>query len=336
MTVEPGWYRDPAEPTTQRYWDGEGWIGEPLPADANPPPGPPAVTEPPAESPASAPPVAATSGGGNAAPVSGPGGRPGPGAPGGWGPPGPGGPAGPTGWGSAGGPMSPPPAGTVPPGVPGGAAPPGWPPGYAYPMPEPRPHGLPLAGLGRRLTARLIDVGILVVLNALVNGWFIYRYAQEVAPVYREMMRRSLAGNSSTEGLPQAGEQAAGLQLVILLIVVALGFAYEVPAIAANGQTLGKRLMGIKVVSLGPDEPLGFGRAIRRWNTLGGVPVFLWFCCIGFVLQLVDCVYPLFDRPLRQALHDKLAQTVVVGVPRHATHPSASEPENTDTPGGPA
>ena len=36
----PGWYRDPAEPTTQRYWDGDGWVGDSLPIDATPPEGP--------------------------------------------------------------------------------------------------------------------------------------------------------------------------------------------------------------------------------------------------------------------------------------------------------
>ena len=40
--IAPGWYKDPADPTTQRYWDGEVWIGDPLPADATPPDGPPA------------------------------------------------------------------------------------------------------------------------------------------------------------------------------------------------------------------------------------------------------------------------------------------------------
>ncbi|WP_344128429.1 DUF2510 domain-containing protein, partial [Luedemannella flava] len=45
--VSPGWYKDPADPTTQRYWDGEGWLGEPLPADATPPPGPPPAAPPP-------------------------------------------------------------------------------------------------------------------------------------------------------------------------------------------------------------------------------------------------------------------------------------------------
>ena len=45
-SVAPGWYKDPAEPTTQRYWDGEGWVGPPIPADATPPDGPPPVDEP--------------------------------------------------------------------------------------------------------------------------------------------------------------------------------------------------------------------------------------------------------------------------------------------------
>ena len=33
----------------------------------------------------------------------------------------------------------------------------------------------------------------------LVNGWFVWRYAQEVAPLYRESVRRALAGDTSTE-----------------------------------------------------------------------------------------------------------------------------------------
>jgi hypothetical protein len=41
--VEPGWYTDPADPTVQRYWDGEGWVGQPQPASL------PAPVEPPAQ-----------------------------------------------------------------------------------------------------------------------------------------------------------------------------------------------------------------------------------------------------------------------------------------------
>jgi uncharacterized RDD family membrane protein YckC len=204
-------------------------------------------------------------------------------------------------------------------------------------MPAPRPHGLPLAQFGPRLVARLIDIGIVFLLNVVVNGWFVGRYVAQMAPLYQEIMRRSLAGNSSTEGLPQPDPQSGSLQVAILLIAAALWFAYEVPALAGGGQTFGKRIMGVKVVPLAGDQRLGLGRAFRRWNTLG-LPTFLWVCCgFGFLLQLIDCAYPLFDRPLRQALHDKRAQTVVVQVPRPALGRTAARShDHSDTSGGPA
>jgi len=204
-------------------------------------------------------------------------------------------------------------------------------------MPPPRPHGHALAPLGARLVARLIDIGIVFLLNVVVNGWFVWRYVQEVAPVYREVFRRSLAGDSSTEGLPAPGDQASNLQLVILLIAAALWFAYEVPAVANGGQTVGKRLMGIKVISLTEDPQLGFGRSLRRWSMPLGLPTLLWFCCgIGFVMQLIDCAFALFDQPLRQALHDKRAGTVVVRAPKQPVGPAEerSDDDRTDTPGG--
>jgi len=193
-----------------------------------------------------------------------------------------------------------------------------------------------LAPLGARLVARLIDISLVLLLNVVVNGWFVWRFVQEIEPVSRELTRRLLEGESSTEGLPQASAQADGLQVVILLIAVALWFAYEVPSVANGGQTLGKRIMGIKVVPLAETEQMGFGRSFRRWNLLG-LPVFLWSCCgIGFLIQLVDCALPLFDRPLRQALHDKRGQTVVVRVPRQPTSPAGPSGSPTDQSGGTA
>ncbi|SCE74201.1 RDD family protein [Micromonospora viridifaciens] len=320
MSVQPGWYVDPADPETRRYWDGEGWIGAPIPVDATPPEGPP----PPEPAPVSAP-AAAAPGSPPGQPAAGPypeqPGAPGagpypPGAPGAPGarpyPPGtPGAGPGPEG-----------PVGGQWPGYPPGPGqPPGPPPGWPYPTwpgrpPAPRPHGLPLASYGARLVARLIDIGVVFLLNAAVNGWFVWRYVEEISPYLRESVRRSLAGNTSTEGLPTIGEQAGGLQLAILLIATALWFAYEVPSMAARGQTFGKRVMGVRAVPVEADQPLGFGRATRRWSTLG-LPTLLWYCCgLGLVLQFVDAISALFDQPLRQALHDKRAQTVVVQLPR--------------------
>jgi uncharacterized RDD family membrane protein YckC len=191
-----------------------------------------------------------------------------------------------------------------------------------------------LAPLGPRLVARLIDIGVVLLLNVVVNGWFVWRYVQEVAPVYRAALR---APGTAYTDLPQPGPQADGLMVAILLIAVALWFAYEVPATRNNGQTLGKRLMGVKVVGLGEQQQLSFGQSMRRWNTLG-LPVFLWYCCfLGLLLQLIDCAFPLFDRPLRQALHDKRALTVVVQVPRTpADTPATRSTDRADSPGGSA
>jgi uncharacterized RDD family membrane protein YckC len=173
-----------------------------------------------------------------------------------------------------------------------------------------------LATPGARLLARLVDIAVLVVLNLIVNGWFIWQYAMEAAPTveaWQEYLRAVLA-QESPDPPPQGTPRASSLQVVIVLIAAALWLAYEIPAVANNGQTLGKRLLGIRVVRVEAPGPVGFARSLRRWNTLG-LPTLLWPCCgIGFVLQFVDVVYLLADRPLWQALHDKSARTVVVRV----------------------
>ncbi|MET7833132.1 RDD family protein [Micromonospora sediminicola] len=330
MSVEPGWHVDPADPETRRWWDGEGWIGAPIPVDVTPPDGPPPAEPEPTPVAAGADPTAArptsgATGGAAVPPVSGPGaGQP---------------PAGPYPLPPTAGPGQPGPNGPWP-GQPGqaGPGPQGPPPGWPYPHwpgrpPAPRPHGLPLASYGSRLVARLIDLGVVFLLNAVVNGWFVWRYFEAVSPYLRESMRRALNGDTSTEGLPQIDEQAGGLQIAILLIATALWYAYEVPSMAARGQTFGKRLMGVRAVPIEADQPLGFGRATRRWSTMG-LPTLLWYCCgLGLLLQFVDAVSPLFDQPLRQALHDKRAQTVVVQLPRDRTDPRTAPRDRADPPG---
>ncbi|MGW3887483.1 RDD family protein [Micromonospora chokoriensis] len=335
MSVQPGWYVDPADTETRRYWDGEGWLGAPIPVDATPPDGPPPV-EPvtPAAAPTSglaAPGSEAVAPGGppHQGPPPGYGPQPGYGPPPGQGPgygpppaqgPGWGPQSGPPGWGPQGGPP-----GWAPPGGQPGWVPPAGHPGWPGRPPEPRPHGHRLAGYGRRLTARLIDFGLILALNVLVNGWFIWRLAQEWAPFWQEFLRRAERNDTSAEGMPMPGEQAEMLLVVILLIATALWLAYEVPSMASGGQTFGKRLMRIRAVPMAADQPLGFGRALSRWSTLG-LPTLLWYCAgIGLVLQLVDSLSPLFDHPLRQALHDKRAQTVVVEVPYRTDSASSND-----------
>jgi uncharacterized RDD family membrane protein YckC len=221
-----------------------------------------------------------------------------------------------------------PPGPVLPPGVQG---PPGrpLPPGYQFAYPgllvQPRPHGLPLAPLGLRLLARLIDIAVVLALNVVGNGWLIYLYLSDVSPVVRALYRQMQQANRDTSALPPIPGRATWLYYVIPVIAMALWFAYEVPAIAHSGQTFGKRIVGIKVMGLESDEPIGLGRAWRRWNPLG-LPVLLWSCGLGFLLQFVDAISTVMGGPLHLALHDRAAHTVVVQSGRRG-HETAAVPD---------
>jgi uncharacterized RDD family membrane protein YckC len=330
----PGWYKDPAEPTTQRYWDGEGWLGAPLPAGATPPAEPP-VPKPPAEPtddrPATLPPAAL-------APAN----VPPPALPPTYPPtfpptyPPPGAPAQP--------PYQPPgglptrgigPGGAVPPPgtiLPPGMPPPGWPAGVPFPgavVVDIRPHGYALAPLGRRLVARLIDIGMVLVLSSIANGFLLYQYIKELSP-YFSAFRRYIATSDQTalDNLPSNDARASTLSLVITVILMAVWIAYEVPFIAAGGQTLGKRIMGIRVIPLEGVHPLGTARALRRWSTLG-LPTLLWSCGVGFIIQFIASLSPTFNRPLHLAMHDRAAATVVVSASGRMPAPTESTPTDT-------
>src|SRR5262249_46042096 len=134
--IEPGWYKDPAESTTQRYWDGEGWVGDPLPLAATPPPGPPAVK--PAPPPAPLPSISPTTQVPSSAPPA------------------------------------PAPPVPIPPGFPARMPPP-WMYQLPRNV-VPRPHGHQLAPVERRLAARAIDIVAVLALNVVVNGWFAYQW----------------------------------------------------------------------------------------------------------------------------------------------------------------
>ncbi|GAA1598242.1 RDD family protein [Actinoplanes couchii] len=318
-SVSAGWYKDPADPSTQRYWDGDGWVGKAIPADAVPPDGPPPPEEPepvveetPAVPETAAPPAYQQ-----------------PGQPAG--PPGP-----PPGW----APQPPPPPGWQPP--PGMQPPPGWQPqpgaqpmgayAYPYPVPEVRPHGLALAGLGQRLVARFIDILVVLLLNVVVNGYFVYLYMEDFRPIFREYYAQVMAG-AANPVIQEATPRMSTLSVAIVMIATLLWLAYEAPSISSRGQTLGKRLMRIQVVGIEKPGQIGFARAFTRWARLGMWTLF-WYCGIGLVIQFLFALSPLFDTRMRQAWHDKAAGTVVVSLPPGVSPIMTEAAPGGDQPGG--
>ncbi|MDQ3823966.1 MAG: RDD family protein [Actinomycetota bacterium] len=86
----------------------------------------------------------------------------------------------------------------------------------------------------------------------------------------------------------------------IVYLVLGLGY-YGYFEGTSSGQTVGKKVMGIRVVDFNTGGPIGYGRGFLRWlgKLVAGIP-----CYLGYLWML-------WDRE-KQAWQDKIATTVVV------------------------
>lgn len=139
------------------------------------------------------------------------------------------------------------------------------------------------ASYPQRIAARIIDAAIVSLFFAL----FI-----------------SLAGLEVDTKAGFTGDLGLGVWIWFLPIVY---IGYEIPAIAARGQTLGKRIMGILVVRTDGETGIGLDRSLSRFISI------LFFSFVPFVGFLANGWY-LFD-PKRQNVPDKIARTFVVRTP---------------------
>lgn len=97
-------------------------------------------------------------------------------------------------------------------------------------------------------------------------------------------------------------------QGAFLLAAIILSAAYFIYFHGSSGQTLGKKVMKIRVVDDTTGGSINYATAFKRWLIPGLVSSFT--CGI---LGIVDGLWPLFDAR-RQALHDKVADTQVIDV----------------------
>jgi uncharacterized RDD family membrane protein YckC len=86
-----------------------------------------------------------------------------------------------------------------------------------------------------------------------------------------------------------------------LLVVLAIKLIYHTVFVWQNGMTLGKYLMKIKVIDLDTGNIPGFSKAFLRASVR--IPSEVLFY-LGFLMA--------FFVPLKQTLHDKLSNCVVV------------------------
>ncbi|MFG3059939.1 RDD family protein [Streptomyces sp. NPDC048231] len=194
---------------------------------------------------------------------------------------------------------APPPSG----GSPYGAPPPGGGSPYDRPPPPGPPYGgpggpygpyggtdplagmPPLADSGKRVLARIIDMIIVGIVVALLS--WVFRTAEYDVDANRIESGKSL-GQS--------------------VIAAVLYIAYDTVMISRSGQTLGKKLLNMRVANLqdgsSPSVRTSLIRAAVLWLPFA-------FCC-ACVWTAICGGWSFFDKPYKQGLHDKAARTVEV------------------------
>ncbi|MDQ1019203.1 RDD family protein [Streptomyces afghaniensis] len=198
-----------------------------------------------------------------------------------------GGPGGtPPGGGQGGGPYDGPPGGGPYGGPPGGGqgdSPYG---GGSYPT-DPLAGMPPLADSGKRTLARIIDMILVgVVVWLLTWGFGVNEYTVDSDRV------------------------EVGKSLWQSVVAAVLYIAYDTFLTARTGQTLGKKLLHMRVANLDDGATPSVQNALMRAAVLW-IP--FAFCC-ACVWTAISGGWSFFDRPYKQGLHDKAAKTVVVSI----------------------
>jgi uncharacterized RDD family membrane protein YckC len=163
--------------------------------------------------------------------------------------------------------------------------------------------GVPLAGWGSRVLARLLDLIIITVLTLAAS-------MPVVIDVFRrawdEAERAAQTGTTASSLLsdPSMLEKLAVVSFVQLLVTL----VYEVGFLLWKAATPGKLATGLRVRPWVAGERLGPTAAVRRWLAFFAAQSVPY---IGPMYLVVDVIWPLRDAR-RQALHDKFARTCVV------------------------
>lgn len=167
-----------------------------------------------------------------------------------------------------------------------------------------------LAPYGLRVVAYVVDAIIVGFVALVVGGWFLWKAVEPIV----DRVDAAMAGGDVQAVSAALGEARLGYLAIFLGVQLVLMLAYHVLCLVRWGATPGKLLVGISVRRLDRPGPLDADTAIRRTGfqavaqAFGNVPYLSLF---GTVAVVMDLVWPIADTR-RQALHDKVARTIVV------------------------
>jgi uncharacterized RDD family membrane protein YckC len=165
-----------------------------------------------------------------------------------------------------------------------------------------------LASRWARFGGGVIDVIIVLVIQVILVG-----------PTIR-WDRLGQAGYGTSYIASRPGTRLAEF------VAVLIAFLYYWLQHAKWGRTLGKRAVGTRLVRMSDGGAVSWGQAAWRagFSILFAVVINMLTCGFGGILALIDPAWLLWDRR-RQALHDKVARTLVIKV-----DPTVPDPYATD------
>lgn len=155
-----------------------------------------------------------------------------------------------------------------------------------------------LAGRGERLGAALLDalIWILTVVPFFIGiGW----------SLFLAMMRYSKSGHRPDFSGVDSSNLIVGISIGAIAMLAVL--IVNIYFVVKNRQTIGKKLMGIKVTRLDGSQ-VSIARLFWLRNIVNAVPGAIPF--IGRLYQLVDCLFIFGEQ--RRCVHDYIADTIVV------------------------
>lgn len=147
------------------------------------------------------------------------------------------------------------------------------------------------AGFWIRVLARLLDSLILGIPFSIL--FFVIA-----------TLAGAFAGNVNPDNQNGQGTVAVvfgGAFLLLYLVALVVTFGYWIYFWGKTGETIGMRLLRLRIIDANAGTPIGYGRATIRLlmsfiNT--------WACYIGWIWVAFD--------PRKQGWHDKVANSVVV------------------------
>jgi uncharacterized RDD family membrane protein YckC len=158
-----------------------------------------------------------------------------------------------------------------------------------------------LASAGSRVLARIIDLAIAAVLSAPATATLLL-IAHRHDHAYVERLRIQAKTTYRTLGMDATG---IGLWAAALVVLLFAAMCFDAFRLSRSGQTTGRRLVGVQVVTADTASTIGGGVAFLR-------AMLFWIFALLPVIDIAALGGVLWGRPYRQGLHEKLTRTISI------------------------